>query len=457
MRLLELILALAVAASGIRLAAVGRTSGWIHGMQLLLAVLLVAQVLVEGWRWQMAPAYIATVAIAVTPNLAGLGASALLASVIVSIALLGLSILSCLLLPFVEPRTAHGPFAVGVTDLSPDAVRRPEIGPDELTAAPLVRLWYPAEAPGWVPRFQAAVRQRISDRFRAAPTTPATTDAAVARTAAKLPTIIYFDGWPEDKIQNVNLILELASRGYLVSSVQYPPRLDRPMVAYSSDADFEHSVQMDHARARAHARDATAVLNVLTAFETQTGNRFAHRLAPQRAATLGFSFGGAIAAEASRLDPRIRAVVNMDGRHWGDALEHGVEKPYLFICEELAMPTAADLASSDPMTRYEARLDQADYSKLAANLQALGGIRVTIAGMTHLNFTDVPLRSPLRRLSGGGRIEAGRAQEIIRTYVLEFFSRYLMSEQPPPLNSPLPQLAEVRLQSWPAPPRMAAQ
>jgi hypothetical protein len=103
------------------------------------------------------------------------------------------------------------------------------------------------------------------------------------------------------------------------------------------------------------------------------------------------------------------------------------------------------------MIRYEARLDQVDYSRLAANLRARGGIRVTIAGMAHMNFTDFPLRSPLRRLSGSGTIDARRAQKIIHTYVIEFFSRYLVSGRPPALDSPMPQFPEVRVQSWPAP------
>ncbi len=102
------------------------------------------------------------------------------------------------------------------------------------------------------------------------------------------------------------------------------------------------------------------------------------------------------------------------------------------------------------MIRYEAQLDQADYSQLAANLQARGGVRVTIAGMAHMNFTDFPLRSALRRLSAGGTIDARRAQEIIQTYVIEFFSRYLAGAQPPALGSPWPQFPEARVQIWPS-------
>jgi dienelactone hydrolase len=413
----------------------------------------------------MFPAYAAALVIAGTPSLLGLSAQTLFWSATAGVGLLTVAVMSCLVLPFLAPQSAHGPFAVGVTTISVSASRPPDAGTDELEAVPLVRLWYPAEVPEGRQRFQRLLKQRISDRLRAMPTAPAVPDAPVMRTATKFPVVIYFDGWPEDKIQNIALIRELVSRGIAVASVEYPARppgtsdasdyqmraqLAREMVDYSSDAGFERSVQLDHSRARAHARDAIAVLDALSAFDTQAGNPFAQRLDTQRAGTLGFSYGGAIAAEASRLDPRIRAVINMEGRHWGDALEQGVEPPYMFICGELAMPTAADLTSANPMIRYEAQLDQVDYLRLAANLQGRGGVRVTITGMAHMNFTDFPLRSPLRRLGFGGRIDPRRAQKIIHTYVIEFFSRYLLSERPPALDSPMPQFPEVRVQSWPS-------
>jgi dienelactone hydrolase len=468
MRLLELILALTIAACTIRLASLGRAAStqWIHGMQLLLAAMLVAQLLVEGWRWQMFPAYAAALLVAAISSLPGLSAQGLFWSAAASVALLAMSVVSCLLLPFVAPQSAHGPYAVGVTTVAVNVSRPLDVGADELKAAPLVWLWYPAEAPARGERFATLLRQRISARLRALATAPAAPDAPVVRNATKFPVVIYFDGWPEDKIQNIALILELASRGLAVATVQYPARLPgtsdasdaqmraqlaRQMTAYSSDAAFERSVQLDHSRAQTHARDAIAVLEALSKLDADTGSRFARRLDTQRAGTIGFSYGGAIAAEASHLDPRIRAVINMDGRHWGESLQQGVQRPYMFICEELAMPVAADLTSADPRIRYEAILDQVDYSQLAANLQARGGIRVAIAGTAHMNFTDVALRSPLRRFSGGGSIDARRAQEIIQAYVVEFFSRYLSPTQPRLLDPPWPKFPEARVQIWSAP------
>jgi pimeloyl-ACP methyl ester carboxylesterase len=209
-------------------------------------------------------------------------------------------------------------------------------------------------------------------------------------------------------------------------------------------------VQLDHARARLHARDAVSILDTLSGLDSREGDRFAQRLDTQHASTLGFSYGGAIAAEASRLDPRIRAAINLEGRHWGDALEQGVEKPYMYVSGVLDMPSAAALVSVNPETRYEARLDQVDYSKLDENLQALGGVRITIPFVAHSNFTDVPLRSPLNRFNYGGKIDARRVQDIVKSYVVEFLLRYGVPVQPPPFDSPWPHFPEARVQTWPA-------
>jgi hypothetical protein len=65
-----------------------------------------------------------------------------------------------------------------------------------------------------------------------------------------------------------------------------------------------------------------------------------------------------------------------------------------------------------------------------------------------MNFTDVPLRSPLRRLNQGGKLDPQRVQLIIQTYVVEFLSRYLQSTNPPPLDSPMPRFPEALVQTW---------
>jgi predicted dienelactone hydrolase len=473
MRALELTLVLLCAAFSIRVATASRNAGWVHAAEWLLAAVLLTQIVVEGWRWQMMPAYAATVlAVVATPVVLGLGVQALLWCEIASIGLLAASIVFCLVLPFVQPPVPHGPYAVGATALPVSVSRPPDAVEDELKAAPSVRLWYPAKTPVSDPssRFLDFLQRRLSEGFQARPTLRYVADAPIAPGSTEFPVIVYFDGWPEDTINNVNLVVELVSHGFAVATVQYPARspgtsdaadtrlreqLARDIVAYSSDQAFGRSVELNHARARIHAEDAIAVLNTLAALDSNSANAFvgagafAHRLDTQRAGTLGFSFGGAIACEASRLDPRIKAVVNLDGRHWGEVLYKGVERPYMLLGEVLPMPTLAELTSPKGYIRYEAILDQMDFPNFFANIRALGGVYIRITGTAHMNFTDIALRSPLHRFSQGGAINARRAQQIVQAYAVAFFSRYLLADKLGALQDPWPQFPEAQVQVWP--------
>jgi dienelactone hydrolase len=467
MRTFELLLVLLCAGVSIRFASIGRITGLVLGAQCLLVALLIAQVVIEGWRWQMFPAYAAVLlTVAVTPNLLGVGGQTLFGSVMATVALVAASVVSCLALPFVEPPPPRGTFQAGVMTIPVSASRSPDAVEEEMKGTPSVRLWYPASWVG-IPA-ETFLERRRSDRFRAVPTNRAIPDAPVAPApqSTGFPVVIYFDGWPEDRIQNVNLIVELVSHGFAVAAVQYPAKLDttsdaadarlraqmaRDMVDYSSDAGFGRSVELDHRRARLHAQDAIAVLDTLAAISSDNSSTFAGRLDTQHAGALGFSFGGAVAGVASHLDSRIQAAANLDGRHWDDALYKGVERPYLLVGGQMSLPPAAALTSHNAMIRYEALLDQVDYVNLEAHLRALGGFHVSIAGTEHPNFNDSALRSPLRRLSHGGTIDARRAGVIIQTYVVEFFTRYLQAAQPSAPEHPWPQFSDARLEIWPAP------
>ncbi|MBS0419135.1 MAG: hypothetical protein JSR66_15605 [Proteobacteria bacterium] len=448
MRTFELLLLLACAAFSIRLAG-GRAGGWAHGMQVVLALALFAQLLLEGWRWQILPTYAAAFIVTLTPAFLSQSAFALLCSAAVSFSLLGASIAACLVFPFVAPRTPDGPFGVG-TSAIPVTVTHSASEPAELQAQPRVQLWYPTQHSNYWHRFRASLQTRVASGLRATATAPAGTDEPPAQQGPKFPVIVYFDGWPEDKTQNINLILELVSRGFAVASITWNG-IDRPLVDHSSDTAVRQSVALDDQRARSHARDGSATLDALANLDSQPQGRYARRLDTQHASALGFSFGGAVAAQMALDEPRVRSAINLDGRHFAQALQSGVSKPYLFICEQLIFPSDADVTSPDPPTRYEAQLDRIDYSQLDKNQAANGGMRVTLPGVAHMNFTDVPLRSPLKRFSFGGELDARRAQDIIRTYVIEFFTRYGRPGAPPPLDTGWPVFPEAHIRIWPIP------
>jgi len=161
--------------------------------------------------------------------------------------------------------------------------------------------------------------------------------------------------------------------------------------------------------------------------------------------------GGGVAAQAGWLEPRFKAVVNLDGWHWHESLQQGVPRPYLYMSEILFMPTPNDLASSNLETRYAAERHQIEYTNVPRILERSGGTQVTLTGMTHMNFTDRNLHSPLRRLSGGGTIDRFRALEVVNAYVCSFFERELQGRTEPLLDGDSSRFPEAKVKVWPTP------
>jgi dienelactone hydrolase len=448
MRIFEIVIVLACAAFLLGNANQAMNPRWALLVAVLLAGLLALQLLFEGWRLPYMPVYAVAIAIlCVAPlPLRAPAAGPLLASLL-GLGLIGISVLICLLRPFLDLPAPTGRYALGATSLTLPASSGPE---------PLVQIWYPITRANATPSLAELLERRRQHGWHATPDLD-TRRGAPLPTAEKFPVLVYFPGWPGTGLSNLLLIRDLASHGFVVATIIYPTNSTRPMQDYASDAAMQRSVAANNERVTRNAQDGMRILDLLAQLDAQTARDaqtsaglLAGHLDLAHTGAVGYSFGGAVAAELSRLDARIAAAVNIDGRHWATALAHGVQKPYLFIGEPLLMPDAAALASKDPATRYEAALDQIDYRNLAVHLRENGGIHASIAGTTHANFSDASLSSRWRRLSGGGPIDALRAHRILDAYVLAFFQQTLRGQASPLLSGASPEYPEVRLERYPA-------
>ena len=311
-----------------------------------------------------------------------------------------------------------GPFAVGRMELSlgPAAIGRGS------AVAPRVQLWYPA----------------IQDSAHVA--------------VPRFPVLLYFPGWPGSPADNLILVRQLASHGYVVAAAEYPvdpaERASEPFLDFSSAQRFQDSVRRNDERVRARAQDAVAILDRLAMLGTVDGGACTRRLDAARAGILGFSLGGAVAAEACRLDRRLAAAVNLNGLHFAGAAQRGVEQPYLLISDESPLPTRAELEAADSRLRYSSMLKKTDYEQTILNLQRHGGFFAVLAGARHVNFSDAALRSPFRWLTGAGPIDPLRAHEVIKAYVLAFFAKYLQGEVSPLLGGNSQRYPEMHLRLW---------
>jgi dienelactone hydrolase len=301
----------------------------------------------------------------------------------------------------------RGPYEVASLPLDPARCPPPGRAVDEAHPAPIVRLWYPASA-----------------------------------NESRLPVLLYFSGWPGTAIDNPTLVHALAGRGFAVATVIYPARLPglaaaiykrqlaeltRPM-SFVSEAAFHETLRRADERVRARGQDAVRVLDMLARLGAcDPANPLARRLDTDRAGIFGFSLGGAVAAEASRLDRRFKAVINLDGWHFADAAEYGVDRPYLWMNDDTPLPTPADLAARDPGRRYTARLNQRDHDSAMASIRRHGGIVMTVAGTKHADFADQSGQS-LRRLADLRLIAPRRARQIVEDYAIAFFEATLAGQ-----------------------------
>jgi dienelactone hydrolase len=351
--------------------------------------------------------------------------------------------------PFRLP-SPTGPFPVGT------ALRSAVVGGKNVA----LQLWYPALGVAG----RRAVRYRFGDpsqrTFRSRildglVTTDSHLDAEM--TPGPHAVLLYVPSWGGGRSDNTALAQSLASRGFVVVAMDdlYP----LPVIDFSSETAYRDSLRWCNEKVRLQAGDARLVLDELEKWDAHDpAGLLENRLDLQRVGAFGFSFGGAVAAELARLDPRVRAGIDMDGWVFGEAAEIGVPRPFL------VMSTGPDAATVDgpgvPLSQhYSAVFDRLNETQIVKGFERYGGALLTIEGTKHYNFNDVAFLPSIRH-TGLGPIGGPRAARIVQTYLLEFFDRWL-NGRPAPLfevresgagpTAALRSLdAAARLDVWPA-------
>jgi len=300
-----------------------------------------------------------------------------------------------------------------------------------------MRIWYPVSAP--------ARLAQLGSKFRLE---PHCRDADMAHAPQPFPVLLYFGGWPGTAVNNVELIQSLVESGYVVVTRVYPPSSERPM-DFSSQAAYADTLLRADKQVRALASDVPMLIDRIIALnEGRPVSAFAGRLATTELGIFGYSFGGAVAAQAAWAEPRIKAVLNIDGWSFGDAAVHGVRQPYLMISDDTPIPGPADLTSADLNHRFTSWLTKQDFDRLLHNFPLNGGVFVSVRGTEHADFSDRGRRSRWRDALGLPADRAGRVQKLLRTYTVSFFQAALRGVKSPLLEGPSAQFPEARLRRW---------
>ncbi len=412
-----------------------------HGRSLLLTALAVpaalAHWLVEGYRWQMAPAYLLLLLLLLwqlwrraRPESQLPRAAVIIAGSLAALLLLLAAVLA-LVFPIPTLPEAGGPYAVGTVSYAMRDESRPELyseAPDDVREI-MVQFWYPA-TPG--PQNERA--PLIEGLDVAAPALAQRlglpsfllshinlVDTGVFAGAAPLvregpfPLLIFSHGLRGLRVQNSVLMRELASHGYVVASIDHPygnvvtifP--DGRAVFYDGSRVFPQGEPQVMAGARlvdTWADDARFLLQELATW-TAGDHALAAVVDLDRTGTLGHSTGAAAAIEVCASAPACGAVAALDG--WIEPVDSAI------VEDGLAAPILL-LRAPD----WLGDANQTQGGLLYANSR--DAQMVTIPGTVHFDYTDIPLLSPLSSALGlSGENDARLVSAIINDYTRAFF------------------------------------
>jgi hypothetical protein len=348
-----------------------------------------------------------------------------------------------------------GPHEVGRTEFDWVDPSRPDPESPSGHREIAVWLWYPAspkngaEAAEWMPgkwgelllpyyfsklkssgtplsEVQAGLKECPIRTIR----THAYPDAPMLHGKKKFPVLLFEPGFGMLPFFYTTLIEDLVSHGYLVAGT-IPTYYTHYNVF--SNGRVVDTFKSTHANASLSiwTGDMIFTLNQLEKLNTDTQSQFHERLNFQRVGAFGHSLGRAASVQVAKDDPRVRAVLDLDGTLVGDVVESGLSKPFLMFDHP------------HPGER--------NYHRDAVVFRdAKPACRLTLAGSEHafsMDFGLLPFIPTSAKKAKLGTIDPTRALAITEAYVGAFFGEYLEGNKSPLLEGPLPAYPEITFET----------
>jgi hypothetical protein len=333
-----------------------------------------------------------------------------------------------------------GPYAVGtVSRLMTDPSRIRNTTPR--TNGFMVTFWYPAEArSGVLPAAYVEKQITLVPAPSGAPSywsSPATVAKLVSQALPELPVatnrqhyplLIFSHGMTPARTQNTDLLLELASHGYIVMALDHKdtfasvfPGGRVVLGAGGFDCqDFDSTISDYRTHELQFAMDE---LNRVNAEDVLLGGR----LDMERLGLIGTSFGGMTVAEVGRVDARCKAVVMLDAGITltipPDLLRLGLSKPFLSMNSTMDRPCAGFGDWLSPSLSL--------FAKAMTN-----AFWCQIQGSTHQSFLDKASVINDLTLTANPTTATRRISNSIRACTRSFFDKYLKGEDDHLLDNP---------------------
>lgn len=271
----------------------------------------------------------------------------------------------------------------------------------------------------------------------------------------KMPLVIFSHGAFGFYQNNASMILELASHGYVVASIEHPYHaiithdssgktiiadrkfLNDSMTIGTSDASEAEVFEVISQWMELRTADMNFVIDSLKEGITDSWHIDAKQkdgvskavslIDTTKIGLIGHSMGGATAVTCGRRDD-ISAVVDIDGTMLGENL--GVDGDTILVNEEPYKTPLLDLQNQNHHDEAEQALKTGEpYSNNVIVQNAAVSYRTYFAGSGHMDFSDLPLFAPpIAKMLGTGDVNNVEMLKTLNGLVLEFFDCYLKEE-----------------------------
>jgi len=351
------------------------------------------------------------------------------------------SLAAAWLMPVFTLPTPSGPHAIGTYTR---AWTRQETPGSPVSANQarriVVQFWYPA-APGQngpIAPYRDPEAGTLFTKYMQLVKTHAQIGVRVDNSQQKFPVLLFSPLWNSGRSPYTFFYEMLASHGFIVAALEH-------VSDYPREADELESPEQMHeldVRATRRAIDLQFVLDRITELNTDDPAKlFNGKFDLDRIGVLGHSFGGAASVEACYLDKRFKSVVNMDGAVYGTVAQAGPSQPIFYFVSDGPRDLTPLLKSTNKDERDDGLMEQLDRDRKTKWLHQFGGYYLRIPKSLHLDFSDKPLYSRIKRVTKTSGLDPKMEEEVYKDYVLAFFDKTLNGKDEPLLNkmpSPYP-------------------
>ena len=389
-----------------------------------------------------------------------------------------------------------GPYKVGTTlmDLTDNSRKETLTNIAGLNRRILFRVWYPAENTNGCIRnfYQSKMMIKALEKQYKFPEgvmgEPVETDvfinAPIGLKEKSYPVILFSHGFGSFENQNYTQMAELASRGYIVISINYPyesvlsefsdgttaicqeTKYTTVMKKFEKDPnDYGKKVSalfqsiknqnsvtnkrkavvaMTHSeiyqplqdQLETRVKDNLFILESLKSLNTKIP--FKGRMDLERIGAYGHSFGAASISETCFREPlKIKAGISLDAMVFMDkeSKDTGLKIPFLFV-----------YSTANKAGKYI--IDWAGVNDFLAESTSAPFYSLTVKGTGHMSFSDLTYISMMKFTGINGTIDGNKCGKMMQEVISAFFDKYLKGIDSPILQKIPAEYKELTMKSW---------